>query len=244
MCMKAVRNSSVVESLRQYAAAGIATALFVWGVYVYAMVRYGTTGLSPLNKSLATSTLFLLGFVLLLGPLSRVFNLFDRLLKYRKELGIFAFFTGVAHVYLAMFPLARRGPWGFYQSRPESAYPGLAALVIMFLLLVISWQFAERMIGPKLWWKIQNWGARLAFVLIAFHMAVLKYTEWGKWLATRGADATAGAAWLPPLSLLGIVFTTFVLVVRVSESLVPKAARTITQLAFFLYFGVTLWLFV
>ncbi|MBI4066088.1 hypothetical protein HY411_00065, partial [Candidatus Gottesmanbacteria bacterium] len=82
------------EGIRQYVVAAIVTALTVWLVYRYAAVRYEVEGLSTLNKSLATSTLFLLGIVLLLGPLSRLFTLFDHALKYRKELGVLTFFTG------------------------------------------------------------------------------------------------------------------------------------------------------
>lgn len=224
------------ESFRQYAVAAIITVLTVWLVYRYAAVRYGVEGLSSLNKSLATSTLFLLGIVLLLGPLSRLFAMFDHALKYRKELGILTFFTGAAHVYLSMFPLARRGPWGFYQNQPVSAYAGLAGLVIMFLLLLISHTSIEQAIGTRVWWKLQYWGARLAFIAIAFHMIVLKYAGWGKWFADRAS--------LPPLALLATVFATFVLVVRVSEFFGPTAARRITQLSFLAAAIFTVWLFI
>lgn len=232
------------ESIRQYAVAGLVTATVVWLVYRYAVIRYGVEGLSSLNKSLATSTLFLLGIVLLMGPLSRLFAIFDHFLKYRKELGIMTFFTGVAHVYLSMFPLARRGPFGFYQSQPLSAYAGLTGLVIMFFLLLLSNAAIERAIGTHLWWKLQYWGARLAFVAVAFHMIVLKYSGWGTWFADRGAGSTQGAASLPPLAILATVFAVFVLVVRLSELFGLRPARTITQLSFLIATAFTVWLFV
>lgn len=224
------------ESVRQYAVAAVVTAAVVWLVYRYAVVRNGVAGLSSLNKSLATSTLFLLGIVLLMGPLSRLFAIFDHFLKYRKELGIMTFFTGVAHVYLSMFPLARRGPFGFYQSQPVSAYAGLTGLVIMVLLFVISNAAIERAIGTRTWWRLQYWGARLAFLAIALHMIVLKYAGWGKWLLERGS--------LPPLALLATVFAAFVLVVRVSELFGPRPARAITQLSFLVTSAFTVWLFI
>lgn len=223
------------ESFRQYAVAVVVTAAVVWLVYRYAVVRYGVEGLSTLNKSLATSTLFLLGIVLLLGPLSRLFTVFDHALKYRKELGVLTFFTGVAHVYLSMFPLARRGPFGFYQNQPLSAYAGLVGLVIMAFLFLISFAAAERALGTRLWWKLQYWGARLAFAAIAFHMIVLKYSGWGTWFTQRGS--------LPPLAILATVFAAFILVVRVSELFGPRAARAITQLSFFTAVVFTVWLF-
>lgn len=224
------------ESVRQYAVAIVVTAVTVWLVYRYAVVRYGVEGLSSFNKSLATSTLFLLGIVLLLGPLSRLFTLFDYTLKYRKELGVLTFFTGATHVYLSMFPLARRGPWGFYMSQPVSAYAGLTGLVIMFFLFLLSSAAVERVIGTRVWWKLQYWGARLAFVAVAFHMIVLKYSGWGSWFADRDS--------LPPLALLATVFAAFVLLVRLSELFGSRAARIITQLFFITTAIFTVWLFV
>lgn len=231
------------ESIRQYAVAAVVTTVTVWLVYRYAVVRYGVEGLSSLNKSLATSTLFLLGIVLLLGPLSRLFAVFDHLLKYRKELGILTFFTGLTHVYLSMFPLARRGPFGFYTAQPVSAYAGLVGLVIMFFLFLISSGSVERAIGTRAWWKLQYWGARLAFVASAFHFVVLKYQGMVQWLADRGAGGTQGMLWLPPISLLAAVFTAFVLLVRLSELFGQRAGRAITQLSFLLTGGFTVWLF-
>lgn len=232
------------ENIRQYAVALVVTAVTVWLVYRYAVVRYGVEGLSSFNKSLATSTMFLLGIVLLLGPLSRLFTLFDHALKYRKELGVLTFFTGAAHVSLSMFPLARRGPWGFYASQPLSAYAGLAGLIIMFILLLLSNAAIERGIGTRIWWKLQYWGARLAFIAVAFHMIVLKYSGWGSWFADRGAGSTQGVASLPPLTILATVFIAFVLVVRLSELFGPRAARAITQLSFLAATAFTVWLFV
>lgn len=232
------------EMLRQYAVAFVVTAVSVWLVYRYAAIRYGVEGLSTLNKSLATSTLFLLGIVLLLGPLSRLFTLFDRFLKYRKELGIMTFFTGLAHVYLTMFPLARHGPFGFYQSQPLSAYAGLAGLVIMFKLLLLSHSAVERLIGPRLWWKLQYWGVRLAFVVSAVHFIVLKYQGIVQWFIDRGVGGTQGMLWLPPISLLASLFVIFVLVVRLSEFFGSQVARIITQISFLTISIFTVWLYI
>lgn len=232
------------ETLRQYAVAFVVTAVTVWLVYRYAAIRHGVEGLSTLNKSMATSTLFLLGIVLLLGPLSRLFTIFDHFLKYRKELGIMTFFTGLAHVFLTMFPLARRGPFGFYQGQPLSAYAGLAGLVIMFILLLFSSTTMERILGPKLWWKLQYWGVRLAFLAVAFHMIVLKYTGWGPWFTSRGLGSLQGAAALPAPDLLGAIFVVFVLIVRLSEFFGSQMARVITQISFLTATIFTVWLFI
>lgn len=231
------------ETIRQYAVAAVAALVTVWLVYRYGAVRYGMEGLSTLNKSLATSTIMLLGIVLLLGLFSRLFTIFDHALKYRKELGIMTFFTGLMHVYLSMFPLARRGPFGFYLSQPLSAYTGLAALVIMLILLLLSSGVMERMLGPKFWWRLQYWGARVAFVMGAFHFIVLKYPGMVTWLGDRGAGGTQGALWLPPISILATTFVVFVLIVRLSELFGARAARIVTQLSFIAGAIFAVWLF-
>lgn len=232
------------ENIRRYAIALVVTAVTVWLVYRYAVMRYGVEGLSTLNKSLATSTVFLLGIVLLLGPLSRLFTIFDHFLKYRKELGIMTFFTGITHVYLSMFPLARSGPFGFYIAQPLSAYLGLAGLVIMGILFLVSNAPIERALGPKPWWKIQYWGVRISFVAAALHFIVLKNQGMVQWLADRGAGGTQGMLWLPPISLLATVFVVFVLAVRLSELFGPRVARVITQLSFLTISIFTVWLFI
>ncbi|OGG30079.1 hypothetical protein A2973_02510 [Candidatus Gottesmanbacteria bacterium RIFCSPLOWO2_01_FULL_49_10] len=222
------------ENIRQYAVAVGVVIVTVLGLRHYTIAA-GSTGLSSLNQSLAASTLVLLGVVLLLGPLARLYGIFDGFLKYRKELGVMTFFTGAAHVYLVMFPLARRGPFGFYLAQPVSAYAGLTGLVIMFILLVLSVSVVERAIGTRVWWKLQYWGARLAFVAIVLHALVLKYAGWGRWISQRMG--------LPPLGFLAGVFAAFVLVVRISEVFGSRPARTVTAASFLTAVVFTAWVF-
>ncbi len=202
----------------------------VIGTIIYfGQIAGGESSLSSVNISLAATTLFLLGIVLLLGPLSRLFTVFDWALKFRKELGIVSFFTALLHVYMVMFPLARNGPWGLYVSRPWSAYPGLEALIILFVLLLLSWNFTMHVLGTKLWWQIQYWGARIAFMLIAVHMVVLKYKTIVSWVIPGQAEAAIAGVHFPPLIIWETQFVLFILVVRLSELFGKDAARRITQ---------------
>ncbi len=216
------------NDILQYVYAGLFAVALVLGLYEVEVIASGAAGLSALNVSLAASTLFLLGTVLLLGPLSRLFNRFDWALKYRKEVGIMSFFTGFLHVYLVMFPLARNGPWGLYSSRPWSAYPGLEALIVLFVLLIISNRYATLALGAKLWWQLQYWGARIAFALIAFHMVVLKQKTIMSWLIPGDVPVTPGVVHYPPLIIWEAQFVLLILVIRLSELLGAKAARVIT----------------
>ena len=214
----------------------------VIGIIIYfGQIAGGESVLSSVNISLAATTLFLLGTVLLLGPLSRLFTVFDWALKFRKELGIVSFFTALLHVYMVMFPLARNGPWGLYVSRPWSAYPGLEALIILFVLLLLSWNFTMHVLGTKLWWQIQYWGARIAFMLIAVHMVVLKYKTIVSWVVPGQSEAATQGVHFPPLIIWEAQFVLFILVVRLSELLGKEIARRTTQGAAILITTTMLW---
>lgn len=214
------------ETIRQYLAAVIVTALISGGIGYYLFARSGSFTPSIANKSLADVSLILLGIVLLAGPLSRLYSRFDSWVNYRKELGILAFVTGAIHVYLSMFVLARRGPLGLYQSRPLVAYSGLLGLVIMAYLFIISFEKIKQKMGVAKWWKMQYWGARITGVAIFVHMAVFKYSEWNTWLSGK-AEGLARPDW-PPVSLIVAVFFAFVILTRFSEALNAKAGRFLT----------------
>ena len=211
------------ETLRQYLVAGLVSIATAGGLILYLTARRGYFDLSIVNKSLASASLILLGIVLLLGPLSRIYNRFDKWINYRKELGILAFLTGAVHVYLSMFPLARRGPFGLYQSRPLVAYSGLLGLLIMVYLFIISFEKIKTKMNADKWWKAQYIGARIAALAVLFHMTVFKYSEWGMWLA--GDVGKLALPNLPPVSLLVALFSGFVLLVRLSEFLGKRAAK-------------------
>lgn len=204
------------ETVRQYlVAAGVGLTVFL------ASWWYNGGGLkiaSPVNRGLADTSMVLLGLALLLGVLSRLYNAFDKWLIYRKEVGIAAFFAGAAHVYLAMFPLARRGPWGFYQSRPWSAWPGLLGLVLMFLLFIISFKAIENKIGTEKWWKLQYWGARLAGLGVLTHILVFRGPGW--------TGLFGNTEPIPSHFIVG-VFGIFVLLSRLVELLGQRAAKAV-----------------
>lgn len=225
-CRRGYAFYEMKEALRQYFVAGLISIATTGGLILYLTARRGYFDLSIVNKSLASGSLIMLGIVLLIGPLSRLYQRFDTWINYRKELGILAFFLGVVHVYLSMFLLAKRGPFGLFQSRPLVAYSGLLALVIMVFLFIISFEKIKAKITTVKWWKMQYWGARIAALAVLFHMTVFKYPEWGKWLA-GDAGKLAIPSW-PPASLLVALFSAFVLLVRISELFGPKAARFLT----------------
>lgn len=196
------------ETLRQYTVAGLIAAILVAAYTGYLLATGRPLELRTLNNAIANTSVVLLGITLSLGPLSRLFQVFDRYLTYRKETGIWAFLLGLAHVYLAMGPLARSGPLGFYQARPLSAYAGLVGLIIMFGLFTISIEPVKQKLGTSLWWKMQYRGVRLAAFAILIHFGVLRWSAWGEWFNQGG---------LPPASLITATVALAVLLLRLID---------------------------
>ena len=224
------------ESVKQYLVA-ILTAGIVWlGFSMYGAGLAKGWSAAVVNRGLADTSIFLLGTALMLGILSRLYNAFDKFLTYRKEIGIMAFFSGAAHVYLAMFPLARRGPWGFYESRPWSAYPGLLGLGLMFLLFVISFKAVEEKLGTARWWKMQYWGARIAGIGILTHIAVFRGPEW--WTLVKSGSGAV------PSSLVAGSFGVFALLSRLAEPAGQKMAQKLVPVWLMLTSGLLIWLFI
>ena len=230
------------EFFRQYAVAVALSAGVGVSLGYYLTLRRGYFDLSIVNKSLASASLILLGVVLLIGPLSRLYQRFDTWVNYRKELGIIAFILGAVHVYLSMFPLARRGPLGLYLSRPLIAYSGLLGLLLMAALFVISFEKIKSKIDTAKWWKAQYIGVRLTAIAILAHMALFKYPEWLNWL--KGEAGKIAIPAFPPASLLIAVFSGFVLLTRISEFAGQKLAQKLIPIELIAASGILVWLFV
>lgn len=204
-------QSIVAQYLLAFVVVAITLKVFSW----YTVLVGSTQGLSILNRTMSSGTLFLLGFLLLFGPFSRVFGgAWSKLFILRKEIGVLTFFTGLLHVYLSMFPLARNGPWGFYVGRPWSAYSGLLGIVLMAILFLFSFTKLERLLSPRVWWRLQYLGARTAFIAIVLHTMLLRWSTWQTWLSKWILRQDVG---LPPMALLTVVFAWYVILVRLIE---------------------------
>lgn len=224
-------------TFRQYAVAILVAVGFIAIFLLYLSVRQGTISLSAFNESLADTTLAILAVILLIGPLCRLYQVFDKWINYRKELGILALLVVLLHVYLSLFPLARGGPLGFFRAKPLSAFTGLAAFLIMAWLFTISIERVKTRLGVSRWWKMQYRGVRLATPLALAHVTVLKYPGWVRWFSQTSEQS------LPPLSLLVALFTLYVLMVRLSELGGARLAKIVTSTGLIVFIITTTWLF-
>lgn len=210
---------------QQYGTAlAIAISLFVV-LSVYLFYRRGDYNLYIANKIFAGVSAIVLGIVLLIGPLSRLFSFPDRYVQYRKELGIVAFFLAIIHEIVSLFFLPSKFPLsGFLGTLNWPFVFGLTATIILGAIFLISNDRAMAVIGRERWWRLQYWGVRLALTLVLLHVFVMKWNEWVKWYQVGGSKELMHPEW-PGAGLLVGWFMVFVILVRLAEFVSPKLGR-------------------
>lgn len=184
--------------------------------YLYA--RGGSYDAYLANRVLAGSGALMFGIVLLIGPLTRWFKVFDHYLQYRKEIGIVGFVAVLVHVILSFFFLRERFPLERFVT--TGLWPfiyGFLATAMLVILFSISNLRSMKALGGKMWWFLQSWGVRTIFVLSALHVFVMKWSGWIDWY--QGDAPSRGAThpdW-PSASLLVAWFVAFIVFIRISE---------------------------
>lgn len=194
----------------------IAIALFTL-LSLYILFRRGYYNLYIANKAFAGTGALLLGIVLLIGPLSRMFSFADRYVRHRKELGIVAFLFATAHGIVSLFFLPSKFPLSGYIGTAYWPFIfGLTALIVLGVLFFLSIDRSMQSIGKALWWRLQYWGVRISFILIMLHVLIMKWGGWVAWYREGGGKELAQPQ-LPGAGLLVGWFMGFVLFVRLTE---------------------------
>ena len=222
---KVQNNGHFLDNFYQYLRVIVFSAVLsgIFSYYIY--IRRGYFDLYIANKVLAGVAAVLLGLTLLVGSLSRHFNRFGFLARYRKEFGFIAAFLAIAHALVSYFTLSDHFPVKVYYT--SIFWPfifGLLSAVIIVLLLVISNNATMKKFGGSVWWFLQQWGARLAFIFLALHVFVMKFSSWVSWYQTGGAANLKRPEW-PGAGLLVGWFILFVVLIRFSELFGANASK-------------------
>ena len=201
----------------------IAAVLFgIASLYLYA--RSGNYTLNIANRALADAALLLLVLVLLLGPLTRWYNTFDRYLQYRKELGLTAAALVVAHFVISFFLVtSASGRVRFVTTGAKGFIFGSLATLVLIGLAAISSTTLMRAIGSKRWWSLQRWGIRIAYVTTLLHVWFVALPRWQTWY-TKGDARVLHDQW-PSFGILTGWLAIAVLVLRALEHANDKLAR-------------------
>lgn len=210
----------------QYGATlAVAIPLFIISS-IYLFYRRGYYDLYIANKIFAGVAAILLGIVLLIGPLSRLFFFPDRYVQYRKELGIVAFFLALIHGIVSLFFLPSKFQiQPFFAKFPIPFTTGLIATIILIIIFLISNDRASLAMGKEKWWKWQYWGARFIFALVFLHVFVMKWEGWVKWYQGQASNKGIVHPEWPGAGLLVGWFMAFVVFVRLAELMGPRIGR-------------------
>lgn len=196
---------------------------------VYAIVRYNVVRnvaiesipLYITNKAVAVSTVFLIGFSFLLGPLARFWpKTFVPHLPLRKDLGVTGFALAALHAIISLlifspayYPRLFQASGKLTMIGESSMLFGILALLIFAGISVTSLPPIEKAMAPDQWKSIQRLGY-LAYVLVLLHVGVM---GWNGWFM-----ASAWQYGLASISLISAMCIVLVLVMRLLVIALPK----------------------
>lgn len=217
------------SGLRDYFVASLLAAAVVGFFSLYLITRRGYFFDAPPtadpffvpNKAIAGAGMTLLALTFLIGPLSRYFNRWDYLLAYRKEIGIVGAFLAFFHGLVSYFFLPKKFPQEWLDFSTLEFGAGLVGAIALFALFVLSWKSVIAKMSGQVWWFLQRWGLRFVIVATLLHVFVMKWGGWVKWIKQGGGKPTAELAnpWMPGLGILASLFITWVVIVRLYETL-------------------------
>jgi hypothetical protein len=173
------------------------------------------------NKVIVGTGILMIAFTFLIGPLARYFNAFDQWVRYRKEIGIVGGFFALFHVVVSYFYLPKKFPPSGMDFTGVVYGAGLVATFVVLFLILISFQKAVDLLGNR-WWFLHRWGLRMLILFAVLHVYVMKWNgAWMKWLMKGGGPSVPELpnGWLPGLGLLTGVFLTWVVIVRLYETI-------------------------
>jgi DMSO/TMAO reductase YedYZ heme-binding membrane subunit len=191
---------------------------FIW----YHDVRGKPFSLFTTEKCTAIASLYCLGLALLLGPLSRFSSTFNKLLPYRRTLGITAAFMTIPHALLVIFYLPVKFPEKYSEEYFLSWFAahwftivmGFLIFILFLVIALFSFKNGIQKLGKRKWMILQKL-SYLVLVMIALHLLSMGKIpgNWIKWLETRNYP-------LPPGSFASMCMCFLVLVFKIVDLLV------------------------
>lgn len=183
----------------------------------YLAIRRGHYDLYIANKVFSSTAFVLIGLSYSLSGLAHFWKIFNKTIPYKKYFGLSGLSFAIIHVTSTTGFLEYYFPTpNFFLENILSIILSTTALIIFLLMASISNQFALEKL--KHWQrKIFHFGF-LAYILIIFHFAILKYQIWIDWFKTFDPP-------MPSLTLLLVIFGLFVIGIRVAKNVSIKKSK-------------------
>ena len=160
----------------------LAIILAVAGTYMFLELRAQWSEMHRWNRAIGDMSLVMVAFSMAIGPLSRLFPVFRKLLPFRRELGIYGVILAAIHTTIILVGWVN---WDFmrlfgFEFHPAGVYVmvqqgfgianliGIIALAYGLVLALSSSNWSQRLLGPSVWKFLQQ-GAYVLWMLIVIH---------------------------------------------------------------------------
>ena len=169
----------VISSIKRHSIVGI---LGIVLAYVFFQSRGQWDPMHAWNRAFGDVSLLYLSIIMLLGALSKLIKV-NKLLIWRRELGIWTGVTGIVHVLIILegwveWQLFRfffvfsgfTGDWVLHPGFALGNILGIVALVYALILMLTSNDFSLKWMGNKTWSYVQS-KTHIFYVLVVLHTA-------------------------------------------------------------------------
>lgn len=181
------------------------TTIPLFSVYYVGTVYESVPAIEIALKGFTNTGYLLIGFSLLLGPLAKFWNYFDKFLHYRKQLGIIGFIYILIHGFIGTMIYVLPTPEILWTNYWAVAL-GVIGLYILFVCYAISEIVVIQKLGAKNWRRIIRYLSYTAFIFGTIHIYLAKLPVWQTYISSERL--------FPPLSLILFSFGLAVLAFR------------------------------
>jgi len=184
---------------------------FIW----YHDVRGKPFSLFTTEKCTAIASLYCLGLALLLGPLSRFHSSFDKLLPYRRTLGLTAAFMTIPHILLVIFYLPYKFPEKYSSEYFLSWFVAhwftivMGFLIFSLFIVLAGYSFPNgiRKLGKRKWMILHKFSYLVIFMIALHLLSMGKIPKnWINWLETLNYPLPPGSFASMSLCVLVLMF--------------------------------------
>lgn len=213
---------SLLSSYKQWLSTHVPAEFRLWfnslllGLYIYliiALYKGGVMGVlhaRVANISLGYAAYMLILLAMAMSSICYFWNFADKYMIYRKYLGIMGSIYGVFHFVLSLMLILEKNTLSDFISNPRNTVPfitGFIALIIVLFLTTISYGWAAKLLGGRLWRSLLRLGYA-AVILSIIHMSWRNIESWAEYL--QGDTLML----FPPLSMIIFVVTLVILLLR------------------------------
>lgn len=155
-------------------------SLFLFGILLYyVFLSRGKWDLFGTNQAAANTGMILISLSFLLTSLSYFFNFADRLIVFRKHLGVLGFCWILAHIVVVMFLLPMMFPMSDWLGKRLVSFSyGAISGVIFALMTLVSNKYGMFVLGGQRWREFLRYGGYTALILGLVHQYIASSKFW------------------------------------------------------------------